>query len=188
MPGTSELIDFRRAFVWLLCGMLLPSVALVAFGVVAVVNERVAVERRLETQYSARLRTLDLDVRGRLDAAAANALARAMADPAHRAARVSGARELRAKNALTAGHVEPPGAAKRGVPKKGDQRAGGGNSTGGGAGTAANGSDSVGGGGAGGAAKGGDAVGGGGGGAADGVEWVGGGAAGGAAEGGVAGG
>ena len=43
MPGTSELIDFRRAFVWLLCGMLLPSVALIAFGVVAVVNERVAV-------------------------------------------------------------------------------------------------------------------------------------------------
>ncbi|HYZ88352.1 MAG TPA: two-component sensor histidine kinase, partial [Myxococcales bacterium] len=73
MAGTSELIDFRRAFVWLLCGMLLPSVALVAFGVVAVVNERVAVERRLETQYGARLRTLDADVRARLDAAAANA-------------------------------------------------------------------------------------------------------------------
>src|SRR5439155_1443264 len=29
MADTSELIEFRRAFVWLLCGMLLPSVALV---------------------------------------------------------------------------------------------------------------------------------------------------------------
>src|SRR5207249_7017062 len=81
MAGTSELIDFRRAFVWLLCGMLLPSVALVAFGVVAVVNERVAVERRLETDYRARLHTLDGDLRARLktaaDAAAAEALARA---------------------------------------------------------------------------------------------------------------
>src|SRR5919199_3723535 len=79
MAGTSELIDFRRAFVWLLCGMLLPSVALVAFGVVAVVNERVAVERRLETQYSARLRVLDTDLRARLEAAAADATAQAMA-------------------------------------------------------------------------------------------------------------
>ena len=42
MAETSELIEFRRAFVWLLCGMLLPSVALVAFGVVAVANERAA--------------------------------------------------------------------------------------------------------------------------------------------------
>jgi len=79
MAGTSELIDFRRAFVWLLCGMLLPSVALVAFGVVAVVNERVAVERRLETQYSARLRVLDTDLRARLDGAAAAAAAQALA-------------------------------------------------------------------------------------------------------------
>src|SRR5207248_8367122 len=79
MSGTSELIDFRRAFVWLLCGMLLPSVALVAFGVVALVNERVAVERRLETQYSARLRVLDTDLRARLDGAAAAAAAQALA-------------------------------------------------------------------------------------------------------------
>ena len=80
MAGTTELIDFRRAFVWLLCGMLLPSVALIAFGVVAVVNERVAVERRLETEYGARLRALDGDLGARLraaaDAAAAEALAR----------------------------------------------------------------------------------------------------------------
>src|SRR4051794_15344 len=80
MAETSELIDFRRAFVWLLCGMLLPSVALVAFGVVAVANERAAVERRLSEEYDARLTTLALDVMGRLDKAA-DAVSAGLADP-----------------------------------------------------------------------------------------------------------
>src|SRR5437870_12842547 len=70
MPDTSELIEFRRAFVWLLCGMLLPSVALVAFGVVAVANERAAVERRFAEEYGARLETLERDLLSRLDQAA----------------------------------------------------------------------------------------------------------------------
>src|SRR2546423_15044324 len=82
MPGSSELIDFRRAFVWLLCGMLLPSVALVAFGVVAVVNERAAVERRLGVQYGARLRAPDLDVRERLAGGAGKGATPAGAGPA----------------------------------------------------------------------------------------------------------
>ena len=80
MAQTSELVEFRRAFVWLLCGMLLPSVALVAFGVVAVANERAAVERRLSEEYDARLRLLSLDVLARLDRAA-GALAAGMEDP-----------------------------------------------------------------------------------------------------------
>ena len=79
MAETSELIEFRRAFVWLLCGMLLPSVALVAFGVVAVANERAAVERRLAEEYDARLRQLSLDLMGRLDKAA-NAVATGVED------------------------------------------------------------------------------------------------------------
>src|SRR3989442_9590273 len=70
MPDPSELIEFRRALVWLLCGMLLPSVALVAFGVVAVANERAAVERRFAEEYGARLETLERDVLARLDGAA----------------------------------------------------------------------------------------------------------------------
>ena len=73
MAGTSELIEFRRAFVWLLCGMLLPSVALVAFGVVAVANERAAVERRLAQDYEARLRSLQRELFARLDRAADSA-------------------------------------------------------------------------------------------------------------------
>src|SRR6185295_19433231 len=80
MAETSELIEFRRAFVWLLCGMLLPSVALVAFGVVAVANERAAVERRLAVEYDARLRTLSLDLLARLDRAA-DAVAARRIDP-----------------------------------------------------------------------------------------------------------
>src|SRR2546428_7783314 len=70
MAETSELIEFRRAFVWLLCGMLLPSVALVAFGVVAGANERAAVERRLAEDYDARVRALRLDLLARLVKAA----------------------------------------------------------------------------------------------------------------------
>jgi signal transduction histidine kinase len=80
MAGTSELIEFRRAFFWLLCGMLLPSVALVAFGVVAVANERAAVERRLAEEYDARLRALSLEVMARLDRAA-SAVASGVGDP-----------------------------------------------------------------------------------------------------------
>ena len=80
MPDTSELIEFRRAFVWLLCGMLLPSVALVAFGVVAVANERAAVERRLSEEYQARLQSLQGELMTRLDAAADSA-ARGEKDP-----------------------------------------------------------------------------------------------------------
>ncbi|MFL5391571.1 MAG: sensor histidine kinase [Myxococcales bacterium] len=86
MAAASELIDFRRAFLWLLCGMLLPSVALVAFGVVAVANERAAVERRLETEYAARLDILRADLETRLQAAADSAgrtLAPARAKPAN---------------------------------------------------------------------------------------------------------
>ena len=71
--AASELIDFRRAFLWLLCGMLLPSVALVAFGVVAVANERAAVERRLQNEYDARLGVLKDDLDARLQAAASSA-------------------------------------------------------------------------------------------------------------------
>ncbi|MBS2025262.1 MAG: two-component sensor histidine kinase [Deltaproteobacteria bacterium] len=73
MARTSELIDFRRAFWWLLGGVLLPSIALVAFGVVAVANERAAAERRLADEYGGRLRTLETVLRARLDQAAETA-------------------------------------------------------------------------------------------------------------------
>ena len=67
MPGTSELIDFRRAFWWLLGGVLLPSIGLVAFGVVAISNERAAVEARLAEEYGGKLRTLGGALQSRLE-------------------------------------------------------------------------------------------------------------------------
>ncbi len=73
----SELIDFRRAFWWLLGGVLLPSVALVAFGVVAVANERAAVEARLAEEYGGKLRVLGKSLLERLDAEAAAEVLRA---------------------------------------------------------------------------------------------------------------
>jgi two-component system, OmpR family, phosphate regulon sensor histidine kinase PhoR len=69
MARSSELIDFRRAFWWLLGGVLIPSISLVAFGVVAVANERAAVERRLSDEYIARLRLLERALRQRLETA-----------------------------------------------------------------------------------------------------------------------
>src|SRR5437870_10811953 len=75
MAKTSELIEFRRAFVWLLCAVLVPSVALVAFGVVAVANERAAVERRLAEEYGAKLKAVERELDERLQAAAASAAA-----------------------------------------------------------------------------------------------------------------
>ena len=81
MAEASELIEFRRAFVWLLCGMLIPSVALVAFGVVAVANERAAVERRLAEDYEARLRMVASDVGARLEQAADAVLTQRLPDP-----------------------------------------------------------------------------------------------------------
>jgi signal transduction histidine kinase len=73
----SELIDFRRAFWWLLGGVLLPSIALVAFGVVAVANERAAVEARLTEEYGGKLRVLGQTLLERLDAEAAAEVLRA---------------------------------------------------------------------------------------------------------------
>ncbi len=84
MGRASELIEFRRAFVWLLCAVLLPSVALVAFGVVAVANERAAVERRLADEYGAKLRALEAELDARLEvagSAAAAAWAQADSNP-----------------------------------------------------------------------------------------------------------
>ena len=79
----SELIDFRRAFWWLLGGVLLPSVALVAFGVVAVANERAAVEARLAEEYGGKLRVLGQSLLERLDAEAAAEVLRARSGVLH---------------------------------------------------------------------------------------------------------
>ncbi len=50
-----ELFSFRRAFTLMLLLVVLPSAVLSGFGVLAIINERAAVEKRLETVWGERL-------------------------------------------------------------------------------------------------------------------------------------
>ncbi|MBI3181641.1 MAG: HAMP domain-containing histidine kinase [Myxococcales bacterium] len=52
------LFSFRRTFALLLLLVVLPSAALSGFGVLAIINERAAVEKRLGAAWSGRLRTV----------------------------------------------------------------------------------------------------------------------------------
>ncbi len=54
-PENLELLSFRRTFTLLILLVVLPSAGLSGFGVVAIVNERAAVEKRVEALWSARL-------------------------------------------------------------------------------------------------------------------------------------
>ena len=54
-PGNAELLSFRRTFTLLILLVVLPSAGLSGFGVVAIVNERAAVEKRLESLWAGRL-------------------------------------------------------------------------------------------------------------------------------------
>jgi two-component system phosphate regulon sensor histidine kinase PhoR len=51
----TELLGFRRAFVLLILLVVLPSAGLSGFGVLAIINERAAVEKRLNVAWSGRL-------------------------------------------------------------------------------------------------------------------------------------
>src|SRR4051812_11574417 len=54
-PAPARLLSFRRAFALLLLLVVLPSVGLSGFGIVAIVNERAAVEKRLAATWGARV-------------------------------------------------------------------------------------------------------------------------------------
>jgi len=53
-----ELLSFRRTFALLILLVVLPSAGLSGFGVVAIVNERAAVEKRIEVAWTGRLELL----------------------------------------------------------------------------------------------------------------------------------
>src|SRR5690242_114056 len=57
-PASARLLSFRRAFALLLLLVVLPSVGLSGFGIVAIVNERAAVEKRLAATWGARLEAM----------------------------------------------------------------------------------------------------------------------------------
>lgn len=67
--SSRELLSFRRAFALLLVLVVLPSVALSGFGVLAIVNERTLVEKRLEALSRTRLSALSASLPSRLEKA-----------------------------------------------------------------------------------------------------------------------
>jgi two-component system, OmpR family, phosphate regulon sensor histidine kinase PhoR len=66
-PQTAEFLSFRRTFTLLIVLVVLPSAGLSGFGVVAIINERAAVEKRLEATWSGRLSTVWSEVQTRLE-------------------------------------------------------------------------------------------------------------------------
>ncbi|WP_257453166.1 sensor histidine kinase [Archangium lipolyticum] len=58
----SVILSFRRTFALLIILVVLPSAGLSGFGVVAIINERAAVEKRLEAAWQGTLETLEEDL------------------------------------------------------------------------------------------------------------------------------
>ncbi len=67
-PETIEFLSFRRTFTLLILLVVLPSAGVSAFGIVAIVNERDIVEKRIEGIWASRLATLQSELKGQLDA------------------------------------------------------------------------------------------------------------------------
>src|SRR5262249_47924126 len=63
-----QLLSFPRVFALLMLLVVLPSAGLSGFGVLAIVNERAAVEKRLEATWTGRLETLSEKLVAALDA------------------------------------------------------------------------------------------------------------------------
>jgi two-component system, OmpR family, phosphate regulon sensor histidine kinase PhoR len=65
-PQTADFLSFRRTFTLLILLVVLPSAGLSGFGVVAIINERAAVEKRLEATWAVRLRSAWSELERRL--------------------------------------------------------------------------------------------------------------------------
>ncbi len=57
VPPSVELLSFRRTFTRLILLVVLPSAGLLGFGIVGIVNERAAVEKRIEVLWTGRIST-----------------------------------------------------------------------------------------------------------------------------------
>lgn len=62
VPPSVELLSFRRTFTRLILLVVLPSAGLLGFGIVGVVNERAAVEKRIELLWTNRLGTAQTEL------------------------------------------------------------------------------------------------------------------------------
>jgi len=63
-----ELTSFRRTFALLILLVVLPSAGLSGFGVLAIVNERAAVQKRMEATWAGRLDAMAASLAGKLEA------------------------------------------------------------------------------------------------------------------------
>ncbi|HEX9507408.1 MAG TPA: two-component sensor histidine kinase, partial [Myxococcales bacterium] len=63
-----ELLSFRRTFALLILLVVVPSAALSGFGVLAIINERAAVEKRLQAAWAEKLDSLEEKLEGELKA------------------------------------------------------------------------------------------------------------------------
>jgi two-component system phosphate regulon sensor histidine kinase PhoR len=68
-PETIDFLSFRRTFTLLILLVVLPSAGLSGFGVLAIINERAAVEKRLEGLWAARLQRAQDELQRRLERA-----------------------------------------------------------------------------------------------------------------------
>ncbi len=66
-PETIEFLSFRRTFTLLIVLVVLPSAGVSGFGIVAIVNERAAVEKRVEAIWASRLATLQSELKQQLE-------------------------------------------------------------------------------------------------------------------------
>ena len=65
-PAQVELLSFRRTFTLVIMLVAVPSAGLSGFGVLAIINERAAVEKRLEAAWAGRLETVAQRLDGQL--------------------------------------------------------------------------------------------------------------------------
>jgi signal transduction histidine kinase len=65
-----QLLSFRRTFAWLILLVVVPSAGLSGFGVLAIINERAAVEKRLGAAWMGRLDTVGQRLRAWIEDAA----------------------------------------------------------------------------------------------------------------------
>lgn len=66
-PETIDFLSFRRTFTLLILLVVLPSAGLSGFGVLAIINERAAVEKRLELVWGNRLSSAQDELRRKLE-------------------------------------------------------------------------------------------------------------------------
>src|SRR5258706_3891186 len=83
------LLSFRRTFALLILLVVVPSAGLSGFGVLAIINERAAVEKRIEGVWGTRLQSISVRVKAALDSALVTEGPKGLTFDTHAGARLS---------------------------------------------------------------------------------------------------